>query len=95
MKPEAAIPIDETLAESLLNEADAMEKTTFVLRDCNGEEEELEYATKFRIVAWGKSTKEPSPFWEIVYDFDDYDFPTKIDRKEMKDLLLNSVMYKD
>lgn len=95
LNPDAGIPIDEALAESLLNDADSIVQNTFVLRDPGEEEEDLEDVTKFRIIGWGRSIKGPSPYWEIVYDFDDYDFPTRIDREEIKDLLLNSTMYKD
>lgn len=95
LNPNAGIPIDENLAESLLNDADSMEKKTFVLQDSYGKEEDLEDATKFRVVGWGKSINAPSPFWEIVHDYDDYDFPMRVDREEMKDLLLSSTVYKD
>lgn len=95
LKPGAGTYVDEALAESLLNDFDSIEHNTFVMRDARGKEEDLEDAIKFRVAGWGKSARDPSPFWEIVHDYDDYDFPMKVDRKEMKGLLLTSAMYKD
>ncbi|KLO17298.1 hypothetical protein SCHPADRAFT_900744, partial [Schizopora paradoxa] len=93
LKLGSGIKVDEALAESLLNETDALDKKTFVIQEHETEAENLDDGMKFRVVAWGRSTNPPGPFWEVAYEHDDYDFPTKCARNEMKHMLTTSLMY--